>query len=186
MTIPLPESVQQVLRDVHRLPGAVGCCVVDPATGEVLTEPAAPSAFTTEVVRWAAAVAALLSTPPVHELDDIMITSRGAYHLVRRVAPAGRRPLLVVLALDRAVSNLAVARRELAASGSTDVVAGPVLRPVTPLPSRSGPARGARRWLPPVAPRIPQPALPTVLRQQWADDVDTMRQLLVGLRSLAS
>lgn len=217
------ESVQQVLQRILRLPGAVYCAVIDEFTGQVVTDVAATSPSTTEVVKWAAEVAGLLNTSRAHELNDIMITSQGSYHLVRRIAPAGRRPVLVVLVLDRGVSNLAVARRELAASGLPHVLAAVVPLPITPpesaavqpldtkpdhaiaaphsaevaertdvkisasiprLPRRSSSSHGARRWPPPPVPRQPEPSQPTVLSQRWANDVGTMRQLLVGLRSL--
>ena len=118
-----------MLQRLLRLPGAGYACLIDQISGEVATDLGTKRSSTTDVVAWAAAVAAFLSASGMDELDDVMITSRGSYHLVRRLAPAGERPRLVVLALDRGASNLAVARRELAAASvsvGTAAVAPPM------------------------------------------------------------
>lgn len=175
------EPTRQVLRGILRIPGAVYCGVVEQSTGEVLVEVAATSPLTAEVVEWAAAVAALPNTAVDHELHDVMITSRSSYHLVRRIAPAHGRPVLAVLVLDREAANLAVARRALATSGLSDVLAATAL---PRLPRRSGSSRAARRWPPPPVARPAEPSDPKIPSPRWANDLSTMRQLLVGLRSL--
>ena len=66
------------------------------------------------VLGWGATAAGYLAAAANDELDDLIVTSRRAYHLVRQLdGPAGQ-PLLVYLRLDRPRANLAVARRALA------------------------------------------------------------------------
>lgn len=107
-------TIRDALRQLLQLAGARYSCVADEATGRVLVElgaadPAAPVA----ALEWGGAAARYFAAGDVDDLDDLMVTSRRAYHLVRRVAPSSSPPLLVYLCLDRARGNLAAARREL-------------------------------------------------------------------------
>jgi hypothetical protein len=65
------------------------------------------------VPRWGTAVATMFGATSGDELDDVMITGRRSYHLVRPLGSGAE--VLVYLRLDRSRSNLAAARRELAA-----------------------------------------------------------------------
>lgn len=114
-------ALADALQILLRLPGATYACVVERDSGWVLAElgPGEAGAGDSEgvvpysVPRWGAAVAAMFDSTSGDELDDVMITGRRSYHLVRPLdAGAG---VLAYLRLDRARSNLAVARRELAA-----------------------------------------------------------------------
>jgi hypothetical protein len=98
-------------------------------------------------------------------LDDLMVTSRRAYHLVRQVESGLPEPVLVYLCLDRGRGNLALARRELAATrlGERADVPAQALPPVAertgaaptvavpPAPATAPPAAG------PPAARRPSP-----------------------------
>jgi hypothetical protein len=67
------------------------------------------------VLEWGATAAGYLAAAASDEMDELIVTSRRAYHLVRKLDGGAGRPLLVYLRLDRARANLAVARRALAA-----------------------------------------------------------------------
>jgi hypothetical protein len=84
--------------------------VLDSAGAAVGDGPGVPLA----VLGWGATAAGYLATAANDELDDLIVTARGAYHLVRQLdGPAGQ-PLLIYLRLERPRANLAVARRALA------------------------------------------------------------------------
>jgi hypothetical protein len=70
------------------------------------------------------------------ELDDVMITGRRSYHLVRSLGASAS--VLAYLRLDRARSNLAAARRELAAIRWGTAAATRAAVPSAP-PSRAAP-----------------------------------------------
>ena len=113
-------ALADALHSLLRLPGATYSCVVERDSGRVLAEVGqgeAASGDTEGVVpysvpRWGTAVAAMFDSTSGDELDDVMITGRRSYHLVRPIGPGAS--VLVYLRLDRSRSNLAAARRELA------------------------------------------------------------------------
>jgi hypothetical protein len=82
-----------------------------------------------------------------------MITSGQSYHLVRQVAAQSTRPLLIYLCLDRKRANLAAARRELAAPGVQDLLAGAA--PPAVEQEMTSPARAVPAALPIPSPRSP-------------------------------
>lgn len=110
---------RDVLQELLRLPGAHFCCIADGTMGKVLASagaevddgPGVPLA----VLGWGATAAGYLAAAASDELDDLIVTSRRAYHLVRQLDGRSGQLLLVYLRLDRARANLAVARRALAA-----------------------------------------------------------------------
>ncbi|GEC17724.1 hypothetical protein PHY01_00070 [Pseudonocardia hydrocarbonoxydans] len=116
--------------------------------------PADPAA----VVRWARSAADLLAADD-DDLDDLMITSRRSYRLVRLLDGGELGPLLLHVCLDRNRANLAVARRELSRSRlEPEPVHAP---PPAVIPEQAAPATWAplpRRVpaaIPPAAPWVP-------------------------------
>jgi len=117
MVMALADALQTLLR----LPGATYACVVERDSGRVLAELGGGEAGAGDsegvvpysVPRWGTAVAAMFDSTSGDELDDVMITGRRSYHLVRPLDAGGA--VLAYLRLDRSRSNLAAARRELAA-----------------------------------------------------------------------
>ena len=113
-------ALADALHALLRLPGATYSCVVERDSGRVLAEVGNGEAGSGDsegvvpysVPRWGTAVAAMFGTTSGDELDDVMITGRRSYHLVRPLGPDAS--VLVYLRLDRSRSNLAAARRELA------------------------------------------------------------------------
>jgi hypothetical protein len=113
-------ALADALHSLLRLPGATYSCVVERDSGRVLAELGQGEAATGDsegvvpysVPRWGTAVAAMFDSTSGDELDDVMITGRRSYHLVRPIGPGAS--VLVYLRLDRSRSNLAAARRELA------------------------------------------------------------------------
>jgi hypothetical protein len=124
-------ALADALHGLLRLPGATYSCVVERDSGRVLAESGRGESGTGDgegvvpysVARWGTAVAAMFDATSGDELDDVMITGRRSYHLLRALGPSGS--VLVYLRLDRTRSNLAVARRELAAVRWGTAVASP-------------------------------------------------------------
>ena len=113
-------ALADALHSLLRLPGATYSCVVERDSGRVLAEVGSGEAASGDsegvvpysVPRWGTAVAAMFDSTSGDELDDVMITGRRSYHLVRPIGPGAS--VLVYLRLDRSRSNLAAARREVA------------------------------------------------------------------------
>lgn len=113
-------ALADALHSLLRLSGATYSCVVERDSGRVLAEVGQGEAASGDsegvvpysVPRWGTAVAAMFDSTSGDELDDVMITGRRSYHLVRPIGPGAS--VLVYLRLDRSRSNLAAARRELA------------------------------------------------------------------------
>jgi hypothetical protein len=198
MDAPYSDALQELLR----LPGARYSCIADAVSGRVLAEHGKGVVDPAAVLGWGGA--ALRDLDGADDLDDLIVTGARAYHLVRRAAAGGGPPLLVYVCLERARSNLALARRALA---------GVVVAPLPPTaeggavaPVPFAPPSSTDPWPPPVAPapRAPSPpaAVPLPRRTRtavpaaapvpqpraagprWAGDLGTMRRLLAGLRAL--
>jgi hypothetical protein len=113
-------ALAEALHSLLRLPGATYSCVVERDSGRVLAEAGrgedgagdGEGVVPYSVARWGTAVAAMFDATSADELDDVMITGRRSYHLLRSLGPSAS--VLVYLRLDRPRSNLAAARRELA------------------------------------------------------------------------
>ena len=158
-------ALADALNTLLRLPGATYACVVERDSGRVLAELGQGEASTGDsegvvaysVPRWGTAVAAMFGATSGDELDDVMITGRRSYHLVRPLGAGAA--VLVYLRLDRSRSNLAAARRELAAvrlaggAGTPDQAAAPPA-PVSARTRDEASAPAARR---PVAATSPAP-----------------------------
>jgi hypothetical protein len=141
-------TFREVLLDLMDLPGATYSCVADRVSGTLLGEVGTSSVPPGVVMEWGGSAAGFLASAGGDGLDDLMITSHRFYHLVRPVETGPRQLLMIYLCLDRGRSNLAAARRELAASWLRRQLAvasvGPAPQapggPSEPLPRRSAPA----------------------------------------------
>ncbi|WP_300011809.1 hypothetical protein [Pseudonocardia sp.] len=163
-------AMSAVLQELLRLPGATYSCVLEHATGQLLVEAGRDAGDAATVLRWGRSATEFLAADG-DELDDVMMTSRRAYHLVRRiVGETPQEPLLVYLCLDRNRSNLALARRELAQIRVPRPAPDPAPEPgdaaahvasTAQMPARE-PAALPRRVpapVPPPPPPVPMPAL---------------------------
>lgn len=118
-------GIDECLLDVMRLPGARGAAVVDWTSGLALGtvgdspngDHEATAAETAEVARMAAEQPAFAlgspeqggdgSAPPV---EDVIVTTRAGYHILRFVETDFDSSVFLHLWLDRAEGNLALAR----------------------------------------------------------------------------
>ena len=104
--------------------GATGCCVVDSNSGMMLGSLGGSAAFNlevaaagnTEVVRAKRKTMAALKLNDT--VEDILITLKTAYHLIRPLS--SNDALFIYLVLDKSRGNLAMARHVLA-SVETDI-----------------------------------------------------------------
>ncbi|MEV6163038.1 hypothetical protein AB0L71_14115 [Streptomyces sp. NPDC052052] len=128
-------GIDECLLDVMRLPGARGAAVVDWTSGLALGtvgespngDHEATAAETAEVARMAAEQpafaaqapgaagplpdTAVAGTPP--PVEDVIVTTRAGYHILRFVETAFDSSVFLHLWLDRAEGNLALARLRL-------------------------------------------------------------------------
>lgn len=111
---------RELLSELLGHAGAEYCCVADASLGKVVEEAGARSdeheKAALAMLGWGSSAATLLSGSAADELDDLIVTTRRAYHLVRALDPGSGRPLLIYLRVDRRRGNLAAARRGLAAA----------------------------------------------------------------------
>jgi hypothetical protein len=108
-------TFREVLQELLELPGATYSCVADRTAGRLLDEAGTSSVAPGAVMELGGSAAGFLAFVAGDGLDDLMITSLRSYHLVRPVLGDPRQQLMIYLCLDRGRSNLAAARRELAA-----------------------------------------------------------------------
>ncbi|MFD4945457.1 hypothetical protein ACFVYE_10280 [Streptomyces sp. NPDC058239] len=137
-------GIDECLLEVMRLPGARGAAVVDWMSGLALGtigespngDHEATAAETAEVARMAAEQPAFAPTttasstalperavtgaPPV---EDVIVTTRTGYHILRFVETAFDSSVFVHLWLDRAEGNLALARIRLGETAERLVLA---------------------------------------------------------------
>ena len=113
-------GVEACLDQAMAIPGAIGASVVDCTTGVALgTAGAAPedheaaAAGAAEVVTAVTARGPFTSAQSADGLEDLIITTAGGYHLIRRLPTEFDGRLVLYLWLDRERGNLAVARRGL-------------------------------------------------------------------------
>ncbi len=210
----------EVVQELTAVPGTAYACVAHLATRRVLAESARPGSETATpevVLAWSMQAVTVFDDGPAHALDDLMITSRRWYHVVRTLAaPDPSATILLYLCLDRGRSNLAAARRELAAPRLRQWLlpqptlapgAVPADRPVPlprlperaavlpPSPAGPGPTDRAQPGDPLPRRRVPAPVprpLPvttpggSVFARTWSTDMATMARLVTALRKLAS
>ncbi|MGW6739668.1 hypothetical protein ACWGDX_02790 [Streptomyces sp. NPDC055025] len=99
--------------------GALGAALVDYTSGMALgtaggskdLDMTVAAAGNTDVVR--AKVRALELLGIKEEIEDILITLGGQYHLIRLLKGRGNNGLFLYLALDKSRANLAMARHQL-------------------------------------------------------------------------
>jgi hypothetical protein len=208
---PLEEMYDLAVQELSTTPGARYSCIADAASRSILAERGDGDVDPAAVLGWGGSVTAGLAGADDPEvLDDLIVTARRSYHLVRWARISARRPVLVYVCLDRSRSNLALARRALAvvvadrldtAPNSADSVPGwiPQPGPAPPAPpvprTLPGPRHGAEPAAPPAALPLPRrrpapvqaaaPAPPAPSTgPRWAHDVGTMRRLVAGLQAL--
>ncbi|MDP9826100.1 hypothetical protein [Kineosporia succinea] len=141
------DAVHAVLARLQGLDGLVAACLVEPDSAFVLdtvvgkpaTDADSPaeagddslvaatvSAAASDVVQVIGLMTSSLGDPD--ELEDVTITFGRRHHLITPLPEAGVDGLLVVVTLDRARTNLALARQQLRALG-------PLLRHATQPPA---------------------------------------------------
>jgi predicted regulator of Ras-like GTPase activity (Roadblock/LC7/MglB family) len=114
-------GVDHCLQEAMAIPGAIGASIVDYTTGfPVASTGAAPNsdheaaaAGTADVVQAANSRSLFVSAVPHDLLEDLIITTAGAYHLLRLVQTDFDSRLVLYVWLDRIRGNLAVARRRM-------------------------------------------------------------------------
>lgn len=111
-------GVDHCLQQAMTIPGALGASLVDYTTGCPVAATGAAAnddhdavaAGTADVVQAANSRTLFASALPHDLLEDLIITTAGAYHLLRLVQTDFDSRLVLHVWLDRATGNLAVAR----------------------------------------------------------------------------
>jgi hypothetical protein len=173
---PLEKMYDLAVQELSATPGARYSCIADAATRSILAERGDGDVDPAAVLGWGGSVTAGLAGADEPEvLDDLIVTARRSYHLVRWARSSARRPLLVYVCLERSRANLALARRALAvvvadrldtAPTSGDPVPGwiPQPGPAPPAPPVPRALPGPRHGAGPAAPAAPvAPAAPAAL-----------------------
>lgn len=149
-----PEPVTRLVAGLAALPGAEYVLALDVDGERVRGESGGAPGPALAVLGWARRVADVCHERR-HDLEDLVLTTDTAFHLVRLVAPerdAGE-PVWVTVRIDRARGNLAWSRRALAGLGAPVAVPGP--RAVTSGPESPAP------WRPATSSRPPEPFTPS-------------------------
>ena len=142
-----PSPVTAALEPLRDLPGLAHACLLDEG-GHVLAEIGTDGGTAGAVLAWGGRADGVASDRGL-ALEDVIVTSDAAHHLLRAVDGAPSRGSWVYLRVDRERGNLALARRRLAAvavpAGGTAHPGRTPARPAVHAPAgrRSGPgARG--------------------------------------------
>ncbi len=112
-------SLDALLEQVRQIEGLAAGCLVDAATGMVLGSVQDEQELNVSVAAAGAAdlahVASLMSGELAANggLEDVIITLKGHYYLIRQFSPAPRLDFLLLVVLNRAGTNLAMALRQL-------------------------------------------------------------------------
>ncbi|WP_067863853.1 hypothetical protein [Nocardia shimofusensis] len=112
-------NMDLALKDMMVIDGAIGAAVVDYNSGMALgmlgsskaMDLQVAAAGNTEVVR--AKMRTMDSLGLNDEIEDILITLSGQYHIIRPMTGRKSKGLFLYLALDRGRANLALARHRL-------------------------------------------------------------------------
>ncbi len=120
-------QLDNVIADLLAIEGANGAAIVDIDSGMALATGGAPgfdlnvaAAGNSNVVR--AKLRTISDLELKDEIEDILITLAGQYHLINVLKGQGNAGLFIYLVLDRATANLALARHKLrAVAGSVSV-----------------------------------------------------------------
>jgi hypothetical protein len=113
-------SVDTALKEAMTIEGSIGVALVDYNSGMALGTLGGTKDFdlnvaaagNTDVVR--AKMRAMEMLNLGDSIDDILITLRHQYHVIRPVQSRSGKGLFIYLALDRQRANLAMARHQLA------------------------------------------------------------------------
>lgn len=114
-------NVDVALKEAMQIQGALGACLVDYDSGMTLghlggtdhgIDLEVAAAGNTDVVRAKHNTMSMLGLD--EQIEDILITLSSQYHLIRLVKAQNGAGLFLLVALDAAKSNLAMARRTLA------------------------------------------------------------------------
>ena len=151
------------------LPGLLHACLLDENGGRVLAEVGTDEGTAAAVLAWGRRAGGV-ATDRGLTLEDVIVTSDVAHHLLRAVDGARSRGSWVYLRVDRDRGNLALARRRLAAVAGPSVPSGAprsTPRPLgAPTPTPLPPASPAATSAPPRAMagtfprRVPERSIP--------------------------
>ncbi|MCX4094614.1 hypothetical protein [Nocardia sp. alder85J] len=114
-------QIEIALKDMMLLDGAIGAAVVDYTSGMSLGAVSASksldvevaAAGNTDLIRAKMRTIELLGLD--QEIEDVLITLGGQYHVIRPTRSHRSRGLFLYLAIDRSRGNLALARHRLKA-----------------------------------------------------------------------
>ncbi|MFE9296868.1 hypothetical protein [Streptomyces niveus] len=112
-------NTEAALKEATTIEGAIGAALVDYSSGMALgtvgggkdLDLTVAAAGNTDVVRAKVRTMEMLGLKD--EIEDILITLGGQYHLIRLLKGRGNNGLFLYLALDRERANLAMARHQL-------------------------------------------------------------------------
>ena len=112
-------DMETALKEIMEIDGAVGVALVDHTSGMALgtigggkeLDLTVAAAGNTDVVR--AKLRAMEMLNITEKIEDILITLDSQYHLIRPVTGRSGNGLFLYLVLDKARSNLAMARHQL-------------------------------------------------------------------------
>jgi hypothetical protein len=112
-------TTEALLRQVGRVDGVLSACVVDPSTGSVVGATAPESGISVPVVAAGAAdlvhVLGLMSAGLAlgGEVEDVMVTATKHLHILRVLPVGPDQGLVLMVTLERARTNLAMAHRQI-------------------------------------------------------------------------
>ncbi|MEW1796659.1 MULTISPECIES: hypothetical protein [Streptomyces] len=112
-------NTEAALKEATTIEGAIGAALVDYSSGMALgtvgggkdMDLTVAAAGNTDVVRAKVRTMEMLGLKD--EIEDILITLGGQYHLIRLLKGRGNNGLFLYLALDKERANLAMARHQL-------------------------------------------------------------------------
>lgn len=112
-------NTEAALKEATTIEGAIGAALVDYSSGMALgtvgggkdMDLTVAAAGNTDVVRAKVRTMEMLGLKD--EIEDILITLGGQYHLIRLLKGRGNNGLFLYLALDKQRANLAMARHQL-------------------------------------------------------------------------
>lgn len=148
-------TIRNMVLGLLDLPGSRYACVAELESGRIVIEYGSAMLDPAIVLRWGMEAATVLETESEGGMEDVIMTSRGHYHLLRPLG--GTRSFLVYLCVDRARANLASARRELAAARPIDETARA---------TAASPPEPLARLPPAVSPRVAAAMPPTSTRRE--------------------
>lgn len=117
-------QLDSVIASLLEIEGANGAAIVDIDSGMALAAGGSPgfdlnvaAAGNSNVVR--AKLRTIADLELQDEIEDILITLKGQYHLINVLKGAGNTGLLIYLVLNRSTANLALARHKLRSVATT-------------------------------------------------------------------